>query len=168
MWLAQDNKSGKAVALKTICSSANAPDEYEAHMDIAQRVGDCSRLVLCLDKFVLKRMDGNVERQYPVLVLPLRGPSLMTIQDTKRSLVHRMAAAKDLLQAILSIQSAGLVHRGKKPSHLLSSTAYQVCVLILLYRDRDIYRQGFCRQGKLYCSTCGDASIGVAGSLQAL
>lgn len=35
MWLAQDIKSEKAVALKILCSTANADDESKAHINIA-------------------------------------------------------------------------------------------------------------------------------------
>lgn len=113
VWLAQDNETGKAVALKILCSSGKAANEYETHMDIKKKVRDCSRLVLALDGFMLKRIHDNVELRYPVLVLPLRGPSLMALRGTKRPLSHRISAAKNLLRAVLSIHNVGLVHRGK-------------------------------------------------------
>ncbi|KAL1856836.1 hypothetical protein Daus18300_010599 [Diaporthe australafricana] len=113
---------GKAVALKILCSSASSDDEYEAHIDIAQRVRDRSRLVLCQDQFVLIRMHRNVEHKHRVLVLPLRGPSLhMGFQGIQTPLAHRMSAARHLLQAILSIHEAGLVHRDIVPRNVVYS-----------------------------------------------
>lgn len=122
VWLTQDDQSGKAVALKILCSSANADDESKAHIIAAEGVKDRSGLVLYLDKFVLERMDRDVKRRYPILVLPLRGPNLMTLKGTKRPLARRMSAAKHLSQAVASIHSAGLVHRGKRPNYASSYT----------------------------------------------
>lgn len=113
VWLAHDLETGKDVALKVLSSTGQAK-EYETHQNIAQRVQDCSRLVLCQDQFVLSRMDGDVEYRHSVLVLPLRGPSLFTFHiETKLPLTCRMSAAKQLLQSVSSLHDAGLVHRGK-------------------------------------------------------
>ncbi|KAL2285961.1 hypothetical protein FJTKL_07219 [Diaporthe vaccinii] len=111
VWLAHDLKTLKDVALKVLSSSGDAK-EYETHQYIAQRVQDCSRLVLCQDQLVLSRMDNGVKYQHTVLVLPLRGPSLFTFHiKTKRPLTCSMSAAKQLLQAVSSLHDAGLVHR---------------------------------------------------------
>lgn len=115
VWLARDIESGKAVALKIMCSSTEAANEYETHLDIKQRVRDRARLVLALDGFLVKIIHDDGKLQHQVLVLPLRGPSLMALEGTERPLSHRMSAAKHLLQAILSIHDAGLVHRGRPP-----------------------------------------------------
>lgn len=119
VWLAQDIESGKAVALKIMCSSTKAANEYETHLDIKQRVRDRSRLVLVLDGFVVKRTHDDGELQHQVLVLPLRGPSLMALGATERPFSHRMSAAKHLLQAVLSIHNAGLVHRDIRPQNVV-------------------------------------------------
>lgn len=112
VWLAHDQKTEEDVALKILGSAKFTADEYEAHLKVAQRVQDCTRIVLCQDSFVLNRTNGNVICRHIVLVLPLRGPSLSTIlQDIKRPVAYRMSAAQQLLQAVASIHSAGLVHR---------------------------------------------------------
>lgn len=110
VWLAHDREGGQDVALKILKSSA---EEYEVHLKVSQRVRDRSRLVLCQNTFQLSRMDDDIEHTYTVLVLPLRGPSLKTLQQgPQRPLAQRMSAAKQLLQAVRSLHDAGLVHRG--------------------------------------------------------
>jgi serine/threonine protein kinase len=122
VWLAHHRKMRQDVALKILSSAGFAAEEYEAHLRVAQRVRDRSRLVLSQDKFVLSRTDGSLTRKYVVLVLPLLGPSLSTLlQDIKKPLSYRMSAAKQLLHAVFSIHDAGLVHRGKSPKNDLLS-----------------------------------------------
>lgn len=111
VWLAHDQQMEEDVALKILCSAGFTAEE-EAHLRVTQRVKDPTRLVLCKDAFNLHRTDGFVTYKHNVLVLPLRGPSLSTIlMDIKTTGSYRMSAAKQLLQAVASIHSAGLVHR---------------------------------------------------------
>ncbi|KAG8157201.1 hypothetical protein KVR01_012909 [Diaporthe batatas] len=113
VWLAHDRRDGKDVALKILSSSENAAKEYKIHEAIRQRVQGRSRLVLFQDYFTLTWVDrSKTERKHHVLVLPLHGPSLLTLLNTRnKPLSERMSAAKQILQAIATIHSAGLVHR---------------------------------------------------------
>lgn len=120
-WLAHDRKTANDVALKILSSAGFAAEECKTHLRVAQRVHDRTRIVLCQDHFVLSRTDSSSTHKHVVLVLPLRGPSLSTLlEDIKRPMTYRMSAAKQLLQAVLSIHSAGLVHRGKSPKQSLT------------------------------------------------
>lgn len=62
------------------------------------------------DHFTLSWVDrSKTERKHHVLVLPLHGPSFFTLLHTNnKPLFERMSAAKQILQAIASIHSAGL------------------------------------------------------------
>lgn len=132
VWLAYDRQTGEDVALKILCSTTYASQESETHLEIAKRIRDRTRVVLCQDSFVLSRMDGETEYRHTVLVLPLRGPSLESLlTQSKRPLADRMSAAKQLLQAVLSIHDAGLVHRGK----LLKYSLPSICRLLSFVLD---------------------------------
>lgn len=117
VWLAHDRLDGKDVALKILSSTENAAKEYEIHENIKRRVQDVqdrSRLALSHDHFLLTRIDCNkTEYKHHLLVLPLYGPNLSTVLETKQgTLFERISAMKQVLQAISSIHHAGLVHRG--------------------------------------------------------
>ncbi|KAI3398937.1 hypothetical protein diail_8260 [Diaporthe ilicicola] len=113
VWLAHDRRDGKDVALKILSSSESAAKEYKIHEAIKERIQSRSRLVLSQDYFTLTWVDrSKTERKHYVLVLPLHGPSLLTLLHTNnKPLSERMSAAKHILQAVASIHSAGLVHR---------------------------------------------------------
>lgn len=122
VWLAHDRECGKDVALKVLASAAlgSAAREYEIHSALAQRVQDHSRLILCQDHFVLSRVDAedNIKHDHHVLVLPLQGPNIMTLQQgLKKPLPSHMNVAKELLQAIASLHKANFVHRGRQQFH---------------------------------------------------
>lgn len=117
VWLAYDRESGKDVALKILASAAlvSAAKEYEIHLTLSQRLQDHSRLILCQDHFVLSRVDAedDTKHDHHVLVLPLQGPNIMTLQqDLKGPLPSHKEVAKQLLQAIASLHKASFVHRG--------------------------------------------------------
>lgn len=129
VWLAHDRQLRQDVPLKILASAEYAALECDAHLHMAQKIRDRTRVVLCQDHFVLSRTHiivppthvawtnikySSTTRKHVVLVLQLRGPSLSTIlRKTMWSLNYRMSAAKQLLQAVLSIHDAGMVHRGK-------------------------------------------------------
>ncbi|KUI56182.1 hypothetical protein VP1G_03516 [Cytospora mali] len=123
VWPAHDRRDGKDVALKILSSSENAAKEYKIHEAIKQRVQSRSRLVLLQDCLTLTWVDrSKTERKHYVLVLPLHGPSLLTLLHTNnKPLSERMSAAKQILQAVASIHSAGLVHRDIVLGNVLQS-----------------------------------------------
>lgn len=138
-WLAHDQRDGKDVALKILSSSENAAKEYDIHKTIKQRIQNRSRLVLCQDHFTLTWVDrSETERTHHVLVLPLQGPSLLTLlYANKKPLCERMSAAKQILQAIAGIHSAGLVHRGTQTHnstfHTLLTTLLDIVLGNVVY-----------------------------------
>lgn len=134
VWLAHDRRDGKDAALKILSSSENAAKEYEIHKAIKQRVQSRSRLVLFQDYFMLTWVDrSKTERKHYVLVLPLHGPSLLTLLHTRsKPLSERMSAAKQILQAVASIHSAGLAHRGKQTHGSTSCTLLTISLDIVL------------------------------------
>lgn len=71
VWLAYDQQKRKHVALKILSSTKTAAKEFQIRKDVAKRVLDQSRLVLCQDTFLLKGSHGY----HRVLVLPLQGPN---------------------------------------------------------------------------------------------
>ncbi|KAG8162953.1 hypothetical protein KVR01_007431 [Diaporthe batatas] len=108
VWLARDLREHKNVALKVLSSSDAAAQEHQIHRKLLDRAQDHSRLVLCQDFFMLQGSKG----EHHVLVLPLRGPNLSSyLMKSKRPIAVYMSAAKDLLQAVISLHSAGFVHR---------------------------------------------------------
>lgn len=110
VWLARDLRDHKNVALKVLSSSDAAAQEHQKHTKIIACAQDRSRLVLCQDFFTLRGSKGA----HHVLVLPLLGPNLSScLMESKRPIAVYMSAANDLLQAVISLHSAGFVHRGK-------------------------------------------------------
>lgn len=114
VWLAFDRERGVHVALKIVnLALGSAAKEYDTHSKIVKKVQDSSRLVMCQEHFLVRRMNRATKHEYDVLVLPLRGPNILTLQrDLKQPLPSHMAVAKQLLQAVASLHKANLVHRG--------------------------------------------------------
>ncbi|KAJ0108644.1 hypothetical protein J7T55_015078 [Diaporthe amygdali] len=106
--LARDLKDHTNVALKVLNSLDAASQEYRIHLNIAARAKDCSGIVLGQDTSILQGLRG----EHRVLVLPLRGPDFESVLiKSKRLIAVYVSAAKELLQAIISLHNWGLVHR---------------------------------------------------------
>lgn len=127
VWLAYDAVAARDVALKINVPGHAADREYETHLDMARLVADKSRLLLCHDSFLLPGYQGRVHR---VLVLPAEGPYVRmhaVPKPTPKPRAARMSAARQLLQALDQMHSAGFVHRGKSgvlPRRALSHGCY--------------------------------------------
>lgn len=111
------------MTLKILSSAGNAAQKYKAHLKMAQRIQNRTQIASIQDNFILSRTDSNSLHKHIVLVLPLRGPSLSTLMEQiKRPVTYHVSATKQLLQAVLGIYDAGLVHRGKSPRQLRRSS----------------------------------------------
>lgn len=84
-------------------------NELRIQGEIIQKVDDTSHFVTYLATFLLS---GN-GRHHRVLVIPLIGPRLDPILVEKMSIVTRMSAAWQSLEALESLHKAGIVHRGR-------------------------------------------------------
>ncbi|KKZ61912.1 hypothetical protein EMCG_03611 [[Emmonsia] crescens] len=130
VWMAHDLKTKRDVALKIF--SLGEWGEHETHMqnEILQNVQDTSNLVTCSASFLLPA--GSSKSHHRVLVLPLVGPCITSLNLDRMPLATRMSAAKQLLEALEKIHKAGIIHRdlnenncmwGMVPLHNLSRTA---------------------------------------------
>ena len=114
MWIAHDLLDKKVVALKIMATSCHGKSvvehEVRIHDEIRQIPGDASkRLVTYIDTFVVTANGGN----HRVLVLSLLalGPGIYKLGQW--SMATRMSAAKQLLEALEALHSAGIVHRSE-------------------------------------------------------
>ncbi|KAL2857361.1 kinase-like domain-containing protein [Aspergillus pseudoustus] len=93
VWMAHDLQEGKDVALKVI--------------EIAENARDTSYLVISQATFTFS---GNGVEHY-VLVLPLMGPRINWHTLVNISMAMRMSAARQLLEGLENLHTAGIVHR---------------------------------------------------------
>lgn len=117
--MAHDTETQTDVALKVMALGCWGENEAKRQEQIIETVPDTSHIMTCLRMFFLPR-DSLHHR---VLVFPLMGPCVDTLRLESIPVASRMSAARQLLEALNSLHSAGFVHRG---SHLLlgSSKAY--------------------------------------------
>lgn len=106
--MAYDLQQRKNVALKINTAGSKGLQEYEMNIEIARLVQDTSRLLLYEDWFCLLGPRGN----HTVLVFPLGGPSFGSYYK-EISMRSRVSAARQLLQALVSLHGGGFVHRGE-------------------------------------------------------
>ncbi|OJD14721.1 serine/threonine protein kinase [Blastomyces percursus] len=127
VWMARDLQDKRDVALKIMAAGPWGENELRMQNEILRTTKDTSRLVTYLATFLLP---GN--NQHRVLVYPLRGPCLSYSTIKGASMVTRMSAAKQLLEALKILHGAGIVHRdlnerncmwGMVPLHNLSRSA---------------------------------------------
>jgi hypothetical protein len=109
VWMAHDLIDKQHVAVKVMSSWPWAEKEVRMQREIAQSVKDSSHLVTSLATFTL--LANGLEHQ--VLVLPLVGPRINWHTLVKVSMATRMSAARQLLEALESLHTAGIIHRGK-------------------------------------------------------
>lgn len=110
VWMAHDIRDKRDVALKIMASSGEF-GEHELYMlnEICRDVKNASNLIVYLRTFLIH---GD-ECEHRVLVFPLRGECLVSLNVEKKSMHTRMSAAKQLLEALKSLHGAGFVHRGE-------------------------------------------------------
>ncbi|CEL04123.1 hypothetical protein ASPCAL05255 [Aspergillus calidoustus] len=107
VWMAHDLIDKQDVAVKVMSSWPWAENEVRMQREIAQSVKDSSHLVTSLATFTL--LANGLEHQ--VLVLPLVGPRINWHTLVKVSMATRMSAARQLLEALESLHTAGIIHR---------------------------------------------------------
>ncbi|KAL1996478.1 hypothetical protein VTN49DRAFT_8078 [Thermomyces lanuginosus] len=121
VWMAHDLRDKKDVALKIMATTRDgkSPGEHEMriHDEIRQIPGVASdRLVTYLDTFVVSTSNG---RNHRVLVLPFLAPCPDIVALGKLSMATRMSAAKQLLEALEALHTAGIVHRDLRDDNCL-------------------------------------------------
>ena len=115
VWMAHDLQDKRDVALKVMSLGEWGDNEVRIQNEVVQNVQDYSHLVICSATFLLHRNKGY----HRVQVLPLIGPCLCPLIIRNMSMVTRMSAAKQLLEALENLHKAGIVHRGKCKIYLL-------------------------------------------------
>ncbi|KAL3448087.1 kinase-like domain-containing protein [Aspergillus insuetus] len=92
-----------------------AQNEGRMHRAITESVKHAKRLVVATASFTLPVpavVDGDGDGfVHQVLVLPLMGPSINWHTLVKVSMATRMSAARQLLEALESLHTSGIVHR---------------------------------------------------------
>lgn len=111
VWLAQDSRKQRSVALKVMTSGKDVESELRVQDAIIKSVPDISRFVIYQRAFYIAGPTGH----HLVLVFPVRGPSFDTIYWGLQPAM-RMGAAKDLLLALKSLHDAGFIHNGMSAS----------------------------------------------------
>ena len=115
IWLARDLACKKNIALKVVQHGRVGEKEHAMLNAIAKSVKDTAHLIVYEDTFLLDSPHG----EHTVFVFPLHGPNLGSFSyREKLSIASRMSAAKQLLQALKSLHSAGIVHRGESTTCL--------------------------------------------------
>jgi hypothetical protein len=129
VWLAHDLLDERDVALKIMVSGVFGERELYIQDEICRDVKDTSPLIVYLGTFVLHGEDGCHHR---VLIFPLQGECLISLNVKKKSMCTRMYAAKQLLEALKSLHEAGIVHRGKY-------SLYLACLLLRACTDYSVF-----------------------------
>ncbi|KAH9909598.1 kinase domain-containing protein [Xylariomycetidae sp. FL2044] len=110
VWLARDQVQEKYVALKIMIPDWRQ-EEHEKYMheQIMQRAAPDApgSLVTYVDHFQFLNLRGQ---WHAVLVLPVRGPSLMQTRALRLPKALRVSAAKTLLLAVKRLHDAGIIH----------------------------------------------------------
>ncbi|KAI1119761.1 kinase-like protein [Nemania abortiva] len=112
VWLARDLMTNVLVSLKVLCNSPQAEAEHKIQLEIIERCRrEISEYLVTLETvFHLRNPDRvPLSPQYRVLVMPVRGPSLLTCCP-KVSQVLRISAARHLLAAIKHLHAAEIIH----------------------------------------------------------
>ncbi|KAF2760150.1 kinase-like protein [Pseudovirgaria hyperparasitica] len=120
VWMAHDVLTNTDVALKITTLARDEIDrEGNMHDEIRRRVQDTSNLLLAHQdaSFSLPSSPGG-DGFHRVYVFPLRGPSLHSCFAVM-SMAERMAAAKQLLEALKRLHDAGIVHRDLNDKNVL-------------------------------------------------
>ena len=112
VWMARDMQTNRDVALKITVPGSLGEYEYSMQNEIIRAVQDTSNLLIYLDTFLLPGPSSSYIHR--VLVFPVRGPSLSSysLSPGTLSISTRMIAARQLLKALQSLHSGGIVHRG--------------------------------------------------------
>ncbi|KAI0395500.1 kinase-like domain-containing protein [Xylariaceae sp. FL0594] len=107
VWMADDDRENKAVALKILVSGKDGETEFVAQRRVKEVLGTAPHILTYHDVFDVPGLGAD---RHHILVMPLLGPSLDT-HFRKASMAARMSAAKQLLVALNTVHKAGMVHR---------------------------------------------------------
>ena len=135
VWMAHDLRDKRDVALKIMASGEFGEHELYMQNEIRQDVKDTSHLIIYLGTFLLH---GD-ECDHRVLVFPLQGECLVSLNVEKKAMYTRMSSAKQLLEALESLHKAGIVHRGKYSLAFLLLRAYTDYGVFYRYKQEELY-----------------------------
>lgn len=109
--MAHDLQENRDVALKIMCAGECGDHETRIQDEIVRSMSppDASQFVTYLTIFSLQ---GN-GCHHKVQVFPIMGPSLDPYMVTDIPMASRMAAARQLLEALEKLHKVGIVHGGK-------------------------------------------------------
>ncbi|KAN0067863.1 Protein kinase-like domain containing protein [Elaphomyces granulatus] len=120
VWLARDIKEERDVAFKIMAAGNEGDNEYSMQNKIISAVQGTSNLVTYLTAFSLPGRNRN----YQVLVFPVRGPNFHAVMLNQISMANRMSAARQLLKALECLHNANIVHH----SELTPTCFFLICL----------------------------------------
>ena len=111
IWLAWDNSAGRYVAIKIAIAEAHSQESIVLHQLSTNQFQALFPPIF--DEFFVTGPNGK----HQCLVTPLAGASLASIQGDPKSIIFKLPVARviaaQLILAVCSLHSEGIVHAGK-------------------------------------------------------